>query len=153
MPEPYEFTVFGDPVGAVRMTRKQKYSKKAGNRKQIDKHISYAKEVRWQFMEQLGHRNREREFQMPSITLANDAVAVIEFFIAYRNEKHPDPENVMKLVTDALFTDDKHVLSRCMGLKCRDENPRVEVRITICPKKNLETPLFSKDSKRGTSAV
>lgn len=129
------FRVDGPPVGAVRTTQKSKWRDPAAQR-----YFDYTKHVRASFLEQLGHRNREPDFQLPMFELKADQAALVEYFCSFTSEVHPDPENVGKSLCDALFSVDKHVLPRCVGFVCKAEAPFVEVRIRFGPLAQLARP-------------
>ena len=54
----------------------------------------------------------------------------VKIDIYFFDETHPDPDNVVKGVLDALFQDDKHIDVETKHF-CRNNDPRIEVNIKI----------------------
>jgi hypothetical protein len=65
------------------------------------------------------------------------AIAILEYTLTMAKTKrgtcrHGDPDNIVKAIADALFSDDRHVLPRCLGLTCGSVEPQVEITVVLC---------------------
>lgn len=130
-----EFTVQGDPVGKIKLTRGQQWTPAAQNyagyKKAIQAAIQPALVVAaLDLRETDPMKLMKGERYLKPISSKAPKIRV-DVFCHFRDEHHPDPSNVLETINDAIFVDDKHV----MGFFDFDHEGKtgasVDVKITI----------------------
>lgn len=66
------------------------------------------------------------------------AEAVMEINIYWKNQAHPDAENVFGSIADSIFTQDKKLDGAFVAQTAEDQKGKVDVTILIYGKNNLE---------------
>ncbi len=134
------FTVAGEPVGYLRMTQGQVRMMKIPDRRictraalnmknRIRKYLAYKDEVRIASTNLLFDRKPKKK-------------VYLDVMIWFGSHRHPDPENVRKLIQDAIFDQDKMVAG-AVDFDYDPENPRVEISINsmeVCRKSPSDLP-------------
>lgn len=122
MSETIRFKVPGDPVGKER----PRFAGAGRSPYTPAKTRAYERLVELTFLQQL----RTRGWR----ALPSSAMRVV-VDCRFRTGTHPDPDNVLKLVLDALtagwmaYKNDRHV-SSSVEHNCPSEHPRIEVEVT-----------------------
>lgn len=120
-----KFIVPGDPGGYLRMTQGQVKLMKIPRHKltpnllkvydRIERYLSYKEFVNYCGLKLKFERSPRKRI-------------LLHVMIYFRNNKHPDPENVRKGIQDALFTTDKYVAG-CYDFDYDKDSPRAEIEI------------------------
>lgn len=114
------FTVTGKPMGAVRMTLKGRFNPRA--------------RASHQYMRIVQLEARAAGLKLP-LTATEDRPILIHSRCFFRDRRHPDTENVQKLVVDALFygnsAGDKYVGGSYAAPAYDKKRPRVHVTVEL----------------------
>jgi len=118
-----EFVVPGDPVSCLRITQGQLKLLRIPRAKlwagqlrvydRIHKYLAYKEEI---------------QYRCPIKVLDN--AFCLDIIMYFRNQKHPDPDNVFKAFADALFTNDNRLVGS-FRFHIDPTCPRVEVKISL----------------------
>lgn len=114
------FVVIGPPVGAVRMTRMGRFSARA--------------KASHEYMRIVQLEARAAGLRCP-LTATEERPVLIHTRCFFKDRRHPDPENVIKLVSDALFygnsAGDKYVGGSYAPPAYDKRRPRVHITVEI----------------------
>lgn len=128
------FFVPGDPVGKIKLTRGQQWTKTAQNyagyKEVVQKCIQPSLVAAAVDLRETDPKKLQKGERYLKPISSNAEKIYLRTIIHFRNETHPDPSNVLETIADAIFVNDKHVFGE-FDFDHNADIVGVEVTITL----------------------